>query len=203
MSKALKAIGLVALGIVGVVIITAISGSPMVFFRAYKVSSASMEDTLTIGERILVRQYPRPELKFADIVVVISPMDRKEAFIKRVVGLPGDHIRIVNRVMVRNGKPQAEPYAKFVMPAPDPTLDNFPGAPSQFSFPGGRYMLAHYISNGELVVPAKSYFVLGDNREDSLDDRLTGVTPAADVIGKAIFTYMGGSVADGKWFRPL
>ena len=201
MNRTLNVAGVVLAGLAGVALVTAISGAPLIFFRAYRVSSASMEDTLAIGDRILIRQYPRPKVEFGDIVVIVSPMDPKEALIKRVVGLPGDHIRIVNRVLFRNGQQQPEPYAKFVMAQPDPFLDNFPGEPSNYSFPGGRYMLAHDVSNGELIVPPKSYFVMGDNREDSLDDRLTGVTPEKNIIGKAMLLYLG--TRNGHWFQPL
>jgi signal peptidase I len=83
-------------------------------------------------------------------------------------------------------------------------MDDFPGEPSRLSFDGARYMLSHYVDHGDLVVPPKSYFVLGDNRENSLDDRFTGVTPAADIVGKALFVYAHAwGNHSGKLFQPL
>jgi signal peptidase I len=66
-------------------------------------------------------------------------------------------------------------------------------------------MLAHDVQNGELIVPPKCYFVLGDNRENSLDDRFTGPTPEADVVGKALFIYAPAPGPDSvrRIFKPL
>lgn len=195
---------IIGLAAAGVAVVTLFGVAPRVFFSAYVIPSAAMEDTIAIGDRVLVRTYPRIDPKFGDLIVVISPVNRSEVFLKRVVGLPGDRIRIADRVLYRNGQPQSEPYAKFIRPAPDPQLDNYPTPPSRMTSASGIYALEHYVVNGELVVPPKHVFVLGDNRENSLDDRFTGVTPAADIVGKALFVYAHawGNHA-GKLFKPL
>ncbi len=68
----------------------------------------------------------------------------------------------------------------------------------------GKYMLEHYVANGELVIPKGYCFLLGDNRENSFDDRLTGLTPEADIAGKALFIYAAGPGIDARRiFKPL
>lgn len=181
----LKIAGIIALAMLGIAGLSLITVAPPAFVHAYRIPSASMEDTLKIGDRLLAGRLPKDGPKRGDIVVKISSTNRSELFVRRVVALAGDRIRIVNRVLYRNGEQAPEPYAKFILSQPDVNLDNFPAA-------------------GEFVVPPAHVFLLGDNRENSLDDRFTGPTPVADIVGKALFVYAGTSSDVGRRiFRPL
>ncbi len=119
------------------------------------------------GDRILVNKfvYHFKPIKRGDIIVFKFPKDPSKEFIKRVIGLPGDHIKIVNGQVFINGKKLNEPYVKFR---------------SSEVFPPGR---------SEFVVPANSFFVMGDNRPNSLDSRFWGTVPKKLIVGKAFWRF--------------
>jgi len=135
-----------------------------------------MEDTLLIGDRILTRVFPRVQPARGDIVVFHYPMDRRQTLVKRVIGLPGDRIRIASKTVYRNGAALAEPHAthKFISLGRAP--ENFPA------------------KNGEALVPAGKYFVLGDNRDNSQDSRFdrVGFVPASKIVGKVTWIWWNG-----------
>jgi signal peptidase I len=169
---------------------------PLFFFRALVVPSGGMEDTLQIGDRILTRVSPRIQPALGDIVVFHYPIDRRQMFIKRVIGMPGDRIRIASKTVYRNGAPVAEPYAVHKFESPIKYRDNFPGDPAAVpQLPDAGQvsaiedMLRNHVVNGEAVVPAGKYFVLGDNRDNSLDSRYWGFLDGADIVGKPILIY--------------
>jgi signal peptidase I len=148
--------------------------------------------------------YPKPKIDRGEIVVVISKLNRAELFVRRVIGIAGDRIHIARDVVYLNGQPQAEPYVKL--------LDY--GAPESANFPletalpmyaqWTADMLQNHVQNGELVVLKGYCFLLGDSRHDSLDDRFTGLTPEADIIGKALFIYSTAPGTDARRiFKPL
>jgi signal peptidase I len=121
-------------------------------------------DDLVIASRIDYRLHA-PER--GDIVIVKDPFDPSQDFIKRVVGLPGDHVLIRAGHVYLNGARLDEPYI-----APDwRTTTNWPALPDQ---PDGE------------VVPPGNYFLLGDNRDHSSDSRLFGYVPQGQIEGKAI-----------------
>ena len=128
------------------------------------------------GDRILVNKfvYHFKPIKRGDIVVFKFPKDPSKEFIKRVIGLPGDRIKIMRGVVFINGKPLKEPYVFYNKPE---------------YFPPGR---------GEFVVPANSYFVMGDNRPNSLDSRYWGVVPRKLIVGKAFWRFW--PCLEGKGF---
>ena len=144
---------------------------PLLFVRAFVIPSGGMEDTLLIGDRILTRVFPRVRPARGDIVVFHYPMDRRQTFVKRVIGVPGDRIRITSGTVYRNGAALAEPYATHKFISLGRTPENFPA------------------KNGEALVPAGKYFVLGDNRENSFDSRHWGFLDPADIVGKPILVY--------------
>ena len=173
--------------------------------QAFVIPTGSMEDTLLIGDHLLVdklayappgtiSQYvlPYEQPKHGDIIVFRYPVDINQTFVKRVIGVPGDHLKMVNRNIVRNGVQLNEPYTyhKF---AYDANRDNFPGEPSMFAeglqAQYQRDMLAHHVVNGEIVVPPDSYFAMGDNRDNSLDSRYWGFVPRDNIIGKPLLIY--------------
>jgi signal peptidase I len=173
--------------------------------QAFVIPTGSMEDTLLIGDHLLVDKLayapagtiskyllPYEEPKHGDIIVFRYPGDISQTFVKRVIGVPGDHLKMVNRIIYRNGVRLNEPYVYHKFPY-EPYRDNFPGEPSQF---GERLqdqlqrdMLEHHVVNGEVVVPPNSYFAMGDNRDNSLDSRYWGFVPRDNIIGKPLLIY--------------
>src|SRR4029077_16547588 len=129
----------------------------------YSMPTGSMEDTLLIGDRIAVwRAYGHAPAR-AQMVVHIYPINRKDTFVKRVVGIPGDRIRIRNKQLFVNGEAVKEPYVEHKTEYVDSYRDNFPSAPNVPLYPPATEMLAKNVVNDEVVVPPGHYFVLGDN----------------------------------------
>jgi signal peptidase I len=171
---------------------------PLLFVRAYVIPSGGMEDTLLIGDRILTRVFPRVRPARGDIVVFHYPPDRRQTFVKRVIGVPGDRIRIKSGTVYRNGAALAESYATHKFVSLGRSLEDFPGDPPP---PG----LRNHVKNGEILVPAGKYFVLGDNRENSFDSRYWGFLDPSDIVGKPILLYDSRDAAT-RWrrlFKPL
>jgi signal peptidase I len=161
---------------------------PLFFVRAFVIPSGGMEDTLLIGDRVLTRVFPRIQPARGDILVFHYPSDRRQTFVKRVIGLPGDRIRIASGIVYRNGTALAEPYATHKFVSLSRHSENFPGD----RLPPG---LRNQVQNGEVFVPAGKYFVLGDNRENSLDSRYWGFIDNSDIIGKPILIYDSSAAA--------
>jgi signal peptidase I len=170
--------------------------------QAYVIPSGSMERSLLVGDHLLVDRLafsapgpisrmgiPLREVKRGDIVAFRYPEDVRQTYIKRVIGLPGDQIRLENRQVVRNGRKLIEPYTEHIASAGDPYRDDFPLAPEAFTTPRGRDMLEHHVVNREVVVPPGMLFVLGDNRDNSADSRYWGFVPRSEVIGKPLLIY--------------
>jgi signal peptidase I len=183
---------------------------PLLFFRAMVVPSGGMEDTLLIGDRILTRVRPRVQPARGDIVVFHYPIDRRQIFVKRVIGTAGDRIRIVSKTIYRNGTALAEPYATHKFQLPNRWRDNFPeDAADVPPLPDSRQtsaledMLRNHVVNGEVVVPAGKYFVLGDNRDNSLDSRYWGFLDAADIVGKPVLIYDSSEPAAARSLKRV
>jgi signal peptidase I len=173
--------------------------------QAFVIPTGSMEDTLLIGDHLLVDKLsyapagsiskyllPYEEPKHGDIIVFRYPADISQTFVKRVIGVPGDHLKMVHRVIFRNGVQLNEPYTFHKFPY-DEGRDNFPGAPSPFAEGAQAQlqheMLEHNVVNGEVVVPPNSFFAMGDNRDNSLDSRYWGFVPRDNIIGKPLLIY--------------
>jgi signal peptidase I len=111
--------------------------------------------------------------------------------IKRVIGLPGDHIRLRNGQVYINDRLLPETYAMYVPGMPDGYRDNFPRLQSADPDVDSRWWIKMHslIENGELVVPPNNYFVLGDNRNDSEDSRYWGFVPRDAIVGQPLFIY--------------
>jgi signal peptidase I len=148
-----------------------------------------MANTVLVGDRVLVRRSPGAAVQRGDIVAFRYPPDRRQVFLKRVIGAPGDRVRLVQKALYVNGAAVIEPYAIHTTGYMDVYRDNFPNEPFFNLMMPARDMLAHHIAGGEVVVPDGNYFVLGDNRDNSLDSRYWGFVPQADIIGKPVLIY--------------
>jgi signal peptidase I len=171
--------------------------------QAFVIPTGSMEDTLLIGDHLLVdklayapdggpfqKLLPYEQIHRGDIIVFRYPYDISQTFVKRVIGLPGDHIRLVNKQVYLNGRKLNEPYVYYKTDYIDPYRDNFPDAPANFQvLPPGIAMLDHNVVNGEVVVPPNCYFAMGDNRDASLDSRYWGFVPRENIVGKPLIIY--------------
>lgn len=172
-------------------------------FQPFLIPSESMERTLLVGDFLLVNKQifapvgklSRPILPYrnverGDIVVFHHPDPTAPLLIKRVVGLPGDHIRIEDDHVSVNGAPLEEPYAAFE-PAPfSPAPADFPSrAPNpNIEFEWWQQM-QKLTRNGELVIPADNYFMLGDNRNHSNDSRFWGLVPRQAIVARPLMIY--------------
>lgn len=184
------------------IVVSALFLLPLFFVKAFVIPSGAMENTLLIGDHIIVKKFPRSRPQRGDVVVFRYPMDKRQIFIKRVIGISGDRIRIVAKTVYRNGGALNEAYVVHRFPE-DKYRDNFPGpasdAPSGPGIPAmlaARDMLQNHVVDGEVVVPSGKYFVLGDNRDSSLDSRYWGFLDPADVIGRPTLIYYSEAPAN-------
>ncbi len=153
--------------------------------QAFVISAPSMESSLRVGEHILVNKLAHGgEVHRGDLLTFRYPEDVRQIYVKRVIGLPGDRIRLIDKQVIRNGQRLVEPYAQHSMPSNDPYRDNFPEPAPSAVTPRGQDMLAHDVSGGEVTVPAGAFFVLGDNRDVSFDSRYWGFVPVENVVGR-------------------
>jgi signal peptidase I len=171
--------------------------------QAFQIPSESMENTLLIGDYLLVNKLvyggsrfwdhimPYRKVSRGDIIVFHYPIHPSEHFVKRVVGIPGDRIRLVNRQVYVGGIPLREPYARFSSSDVDVFRDDFPR--TNLPVPGleGDWwlQLRKLVEDGQLIVPEGNYFVMGDNRDESLDSRYWGFVPRENIIGRPLLIY--------------
>jgi signal peptidase I len=181
--------------------ISALTAIPVFFVQAFTIPTGSMEETLLPGDHLLVRRFPKPSPARGDMVVFTYPIDRRQTQVKRVIGAPGDRIRISGKTVYRNGAPLDEPYALHKIDHDDAYRDHFPSqAANPFSAAVGETLRKHVV-NGELVVPEGKYFVLGDNRDQSLDSRYWGFVDSGDLIGKPLLIYDSEEQTGGRRVR--
>jgi signal peptidase I len=171
------------------VALSALTTLPIIFVQAFVIPTGAMENTLLIGDRILVRRFPKPRVARGDLIVFAYPIDRSQTFTKRVIGVPGDRIKIAEKIVYVNGALLNEPYVVHKSPYPDSYRDNLPSEPNSSFANAAREMLKNNVVNGEVVVPQGEYFVLGDNRDNSLDSRYWGFVGSGDLIGKPLLIY--------------
>ena len=169
--------------------------------QAYVIPTGSMEDTLLVGDHLLVdklasappgslsgRLLPYREPHRGDIIVFRYPVDITQTFVKRCIGIPGDHIRLADKNLILNGKVENEPYVYHKSDFFDPYRDDFPAIAYHVPQPA-QDMFRNHVVNGEVVVPPGYYFAMGDNRDMSSDSRYWGFVPRANIIGKPIVIY--------------
>ena len=189
-----------------VTVILALFGTSFVV-QAFKIPSASMETTLLIGDHLLVNKFifgghgawyekilPYRAIKRGDIIVFKYPFLDHPHYVKRVIGLPGDHLKLVDQQVFINGQPLDEPYVVH-----DPAV---PYDPFNYSFPPLRDQmvplnvinewrpeLRKYVEGDEIVVPPGKYFAMGDNRDHSQDSRYWGFVDRDAIMGHPFLIY--------------
>ena len=188
--------------------------------QTFVITSGSMEETLLVGDMLLVNRasigsyipftnvripgYSTP--KRGDVLVFDPPHEETLKLVKRLVGMPGDTLRMRNRVLYVNDEPLDEPYLRhsdvgdethpwmewqreFLLPGTDPQTY----APTRDTW-------------GPLVIPEDRYFMMGDNRETSLDSRYWGLLEGWRLEGRAVFTYFSynkDSYRPFPWLREI
>jgi len=192
----------------------------------FVIPSGSMENTLLVGDHLVVDRITlAPPAKWmplvhyreprrGDIVVFIKPVAEPELdadgkpqyffLVKRLIGVPGDHIHLHDGIVILNGVAQPQPYAQPTTPENfQEFLDEFPALPppnspdvpdswSKIEFPKD-------VVDGDLVVPPGMYFMMGDNRHDSLDSRFWGFVPRQNIVGRPLFNYWSFKTPDSVY----
>ena len=186
--------------------------------QARVIPSGSMEPTVLVGDHLIVSRigydagipftsvhaplWRDPQRQ--QIIVFRAPLpdEGNPDFIKRCIGVPGDHIKIAGGQVMVNGVGLNEPYITHYAGWLSSTAENFP--PSDVNAMGGLTVawareLPRHIINGELVVPAGQYFMMGDNRDNSRDSRYWGFVPRANIIGTPVVIYMSIEAPEDVW----
>ena len=216
--------GICSVLVVGLFILTFLA-------QNYVIPSGSMKNTLLIGDHLVVDQITllpptswMPLIRYreprrGDIVVFHKPVyqagiDATDAdgtplytpLVKRLIGVPGDHIHLRNGIVIVNGI--AQPVGLAQPPTADnfnEFLDDFPAVPpAEMSGSSESWAVnfSSYIQDGDLVVPPGMYFMMGDNRHNSLDSRYWGFVPRANIIGRPLFIYWSFEAAEGQLEQP-
>jgi signal peptidase I len=170
--------------------------------QAFVVPTGSMTGTVLIGDHVLVDKLayapagpltsyllPYQDVRRGDIIVFRYPLDLKQNYVKRVIGVPGDRIRFENKNLILSGARVQEPFIRLDRAQNSDYLNNFPRTPDIVIDQRALAMLAAHVSHGELVVPPGQYFAMGDNRDDSADSRFWGFVPRENIVGKPIVIY--------------
>jgi signal peptidase I len=172
--------------------------------QPFRIPSESMESTLLVGDFLLVNKQdaspnadgsagllPATTLHRGDIIVFHDPVDATLHLVKRVIGLPGDHLRLRAGQVFINGHALLEPYAVYRPSPPDNFRDNFPRFQSADPEIDSHWWIRmrSLIENGDLIIPTGNYFVMGDNRNDSEDSRYWGFVPREAIVGKPLLIY--------------
>jgi signal peptidase I len=193
------------------------------------IPSGSMKNTLLVGDHLVVDRitlappskwmplvhYREP--KRGDIVVFLKPVADLDKdgnpdypnLVKRLVGMPGDHIHLHDGIVYINGVAQPLPHEGIQAPEDRPDrafLDEFPSVPPQpepgnFITEAWAVDYSNHLQNGDLVVPDGHYFMMGDNRHNSADSRFWGFVPRENVIGRPLFNYWSFVTPDEQEYK--
>jgi len=179
------------------IVFLAISGVAFCCYRPLVNPTGSMEDTILIGDQLLVNTVSRTVAR-GDLVVFEYPIDRRNIFVKRVVAIGGDRVHLENKKLFLNGVAVDEPYARYKTTIIDYFRDNFPRTPNIRIFAPAEEMLKNNFREGDILVPEGKYFVLGDNRDNSLDSRYWGFLSQSDILGQPALIYASFETGGGK-----
>jgi signal peptidase I len=192
----------------------------------FVIPSGSMENTLLVGDHLFVDRitlappaswlplvrYREPQRN--DVVVfhkpVLSANGEYMILVKRLIGVPGDRIRLRNGIVILNGVAQDQPHAVPTTPENHADfLDEFPsvppteteGDPNLGTPEAWAVDFPNHIQNGDIVVPPGMYFMMGDNRHRSLDSRYWGFVPRENIIGRPLFNYWSFETPDDQMYK--
>ena len=188
----------------------------------FVIPSGSMEKTLLVGDHLVVDRitlappakwmpfvhYREPQRN--DIVVFLKPVPDLDAdgnpqylfLVKRLIGVPGDHIHLHNGIVSINGVAQSQPHAEATTPENHQEfLDEYPAVPPSPEIGATEAWsidFPNHLENGDLVVPAGKYFMMGDHRHNSLDSRFWGFVPRENIVGRPLFNYWSFKTPDNR-----
>ncbi len=182
--------------------------------QAFQIPSESMENTLLIGDYLLVDKFryggggwldailPYRQVHRGDVIVFHYPIDPRQHFVKRVVGIPGDHLRLKNQQVYVNGELMNEPYVHYSTVGHNLYRDEFPRTDILDPDEDGEWwlLMKKLVEDGQLIVPEGNYFALGDHRDDSKDSRYWGFVPRENIVGRPLLIYW--SVRNGAEDLP-
>jgi len=191
----------------------------------FVIPSGSMEKTLLVGDHLVVDRitlapaanwmplvhYREP--KRGDIVVFIKPVPddvngrpEYQFLVKRLIGIPGDHIHLRDGIVILNGVAQTQPHAEATTPDNhNDFLDEFPSvapSPDRGATESWSVEFPSHIENGDLIVPPGMYFMMGDHRHNSLDSRYWGFVPRENIVGRPLFNYWSFETPDTQYEQP-
>ncbi|HET7840167.1 MAG TPA: signal peptidase I [Terriglobia bacterium] len=189
--------------------------------EATVIPTGSMENTILIGDHVFLNKllygphipytaWRLPEIRSIhrqDIVAFRYPVNPSVMFVKRVIGVGGDVIRIVDKKVYVNGVPLKEPYTSFQYSSEFMLRDNFPPPireidtlPAAWGLdPNWAHDMPRYIYKDGLHVPEGYLFCMGDNRDNSLDSRFWGFVPLDNVVGEPLFVYWSYDAPTREW----
>ncbi len=189
----------------------------------FRIPSGSLEPTLQVGDFIVVNKFAYGirlpilhtkifntwEPKRGDIIVFRYPPDPSIDYIKRVIGIPGDHIEYKDKELFINGKPMPQKFLRYAIDSDSthPDLGTWKVEKRQENLEGIKHniYIRPDVTNNDfsLIVPKGKYFVLGDNRDNSLDSRYWGFVPDANIIGQAfcVIISWNGETDSIRWSR--
>jgi signal peptidase I len=179
--------------------------------EATVIPTGSMESTILVGDHVFLNKLlygphlpytslrlpPLREVHRQDIVAFRYPINPSVMFVKRVIGVGGDVVRIENKRVYLNGKPLFEPYVQYMSLSNQPLRDDYPPSLSLLETypaylgldPAWARKMPSFIHSDGLHVPPGYLFVMGDNRDNSLDSRFWGFVPLENVVGEPLFVY--------------
>lgn len=182
----------------------------------FVVPTGSMENSIHVGDYMTVNKLsyapstpvsklvlPYTGIKRGDVIVFRYPVNLREDYVKRVIGVPGDRIRISAKQLYLNGRAVEEPYKIHKANGLDSYRDYFPAAEPDVRLPDRALkMLAENVRDGEPVVPPDHFFAMGDNRDESWDSRNWGLVPRENIYGKPWMIYQSFE-SSGDLSKPV
>jgi signal peptidase I len=171
--------------------------------QAFTIPSGSMEQTLLIGDYVLVDKFcygsttgwnrllPYRKIGRGDVIVFHYPVNPAQDFVKRVVAIPGDRLRLINKHVFINGAPVQEPFTQHITHLRNFYRDDFPQTDSPDYAVDAKWWkeMPKLVEDHQLIIPDGNYFVMGDNRDDSQDSRYWGFVPRENIIGRPLLIY--------------